>query len=67
MGRDTSACAEFVVSVKVLRPAILLMDVLEQEVSKVSGKAQEDLCFLSSWRGSDLILLFLQWVLDGLN
>lgn len=58
MSRDTSVRAELVVSVKAfgLRPAILMRDELEQEISKVLGKAQEELCFLNSLRGSDLIL-----------
>lgn len=59
--RDTSVCAELVAGVKALdlRPAILMRDVLEQEVSKVLGKAQEEFCFLNSLRGSDLILFLL--------
>ena len=67
MSRDTSACAELVAGVKAfdLRPANLMRDMLEQEVSKVLGKAQEEFCFLNSLRGSDLILFLLPSVSPG--
>lgn len=50
--------AELAVGVKAfeLRPASFVRDVLEQEVSKVPGKACEEFGFLNSLSGSDVIL-----------
>lgn len=70
--RDTSVCTALVTRAAAfgLKPAVLMRDVLVQEVSKILGKAQEEFSFLSSLRGPDQISCYscpLWRVPDGLN